>query len=557
MKIIKRILLVLFVLVILLVGGFYLYIKSLPTAPPADVVAADLQKQQQDIDFTCSPSGQFNYAYDVTANVETNINNQVIYQSEIKFKTQLSQANGPVIKGVATNISVDEGNGATPVADLTYLSRVEAGQYALFSAYNSLALQRQHPMSIMSQFLKALSVGEEGEAYVFLYDPLQRTYRYQHQAETVERADYPSTYNVQQLSSLFNDYKSNWKVELGDECVPNSLFSEEVQGIAAGQNGGYAKFSITAKLIPTYTDVNNYHYEDIANSANVWSMKEIHVSEFEKPINNTEEMWDAIEEFVESKSVGKLVKATKYMIDNVSVDELSGALSGNEISDEMKRELAFGLGVSGHPEAENYILSTIGTLPSGLADGTEQQEVDLQKVRLMSAAATNGLATSETYRYFDQLLNDTGETNNVHKNALLNMGTVVNQLNQNGGNDSDLESTLRGTIEEQLQSENAATAVLAAGNAKLEGLESQYLTLLSSSNDRERYASGTVLSRDSQNYDQLIEHLSTEQSNLVVNAIVVGMSQGELSSAQRARVQEIQSGAETDKAKILGNLLKN
>ncbi len=75
---------------------------------------------------------------------------------------------------------MDEGQGAKTLEDVYFLSRIEAAYaYTVFSAYNGLGLAEKHPMSIIAQLLKALSVGSEGNTYRFAYDSFQRRYRYQ------------------------------------------------------------------------------------------------------------------------------------------------------------------------------------------------------------------------------------------------------------------------------------------------------------------------------------------------------------------------------------------
>lgn len=550
MKIIKRLLLGLFIISLVAVAGFYLYIKSLPTMPPEFVAAADVFSAQPLADFSCDSQGQFDYAYEVDVLVESKLNDQLVYRSKLGFDIQMQQAKGNVIKGLAVNISIDEGQGEQAIKDVAFLGRVAAGSYTVFSAYNGLALHQQHPMSVLSQVLKALSVGEQGQAYNFAYDPLQRTYRYRHVANKVERASYPTTADASQLSGLFDEHKSNWTVVLGDDCVPVAVESEEIQGISSSGSGGYIRFRIVAKLIPSFMAISEGLHGDLANAANTWQLKEVDNSEFVSPIENREHMWEVFNAFSGNKNVAELVKAAQFMLDNVSSAELSGILQGSAISDAAKRDLIFGLGIARRAEAERYILDAITALPVG-----EGNNIDLQKVRLMVAVSSNGLASIEAYTALESLLNNSTESSNVHKNALLNMGALVTQLSANGQDTSSLQSDLSATVRQQLESGDSASAILAAGNAQLEGLDDVFGQSLQDGDARERYAAGTVLARDTANYALLIEHIAVESSNLVVNAIVEGMRSQALTAQQLQRVEAIQSTASGDRVAILNKLL--
>lgn len=546
MKIIKRLLISVVVLLVVAVGGFYLYIQTLPTSAPQSVSAADLEKQQKDLTFSCNTQGDFNYAYQVDVIVESIINNQQVYRSDLTFKTQLNQANGPVIKGIATDISINEGQGNKSIEDVYYLSKVEGKQYALFSAFNNLGLAKQHPMAMLSQLLKAISVGQEGESYLFTYDPLQRTYRYRLQGNKMERASHTSTATYQQLSNLFTDYKNQWSVSLGQDCVPESVKSVERQGIAAGNHGGHIQFTVTAKKIPLYTTIAEGQHNDLANIKQSWQVKEIGQNEFENEVTSSEQMWEIFNGFKENKKTSQLIKAAEYMLDNVSSDSLASSLLDADLADTSKRDLIFGLGISGNDEAENYLINVLNDLPVGAGD-----QVDIQKVRLMVALAGNGKVTETSYTSLEDVLAKPGESNNVKSNALINMGSVVTQLDNNNQSTNHLKDSLTDHVTEQLDTSNAAAAILAAGNAKLDNLDEAYITKLSTGKTKERYAAGTVLGRNEQHYDTLITHVASEDSNLVVNAIVSSLDAKALSSEQAGSLQNIANQDSGDKGKIL------
>ncbi len=555
MKIIKILLTSLFSLVTVIAIVFYLYVQSLPTSPPQVVNAADLERSQRAPNLSCSRSGEFNYAYRVKVRVESLLNSQVIYRSNLTFKTQLSQANGSIVKGVATDIIINEGQGNHSIDDIYYLSRVEGRRYALFSAYNDLGLVKQHPMGMLSQLLKALSVGEEGESYLFTYDPMQRTYQYRHhsgqQGIKIERASHASTANRQQLKSLFNEYKNHWSVALGQDCMPESVVSEERQGIAAGEHGGHISFRVEAERISPYTSMAHDQHNELANAHQRWQVKQIGENEFENKVSSTEQMWEVFNEFSQSKNTGELIKAAEYLLENVPAYELAVNLSGSQTVEDAKRDLIFGLGISQHVDAENYLISVFNELPVGAGS-----TVDLQKIRLMVALSGNHLATETSYRYLEELLQRSDETVNVRSNALINMGAVITQLNNNGQSATHVIPSFEQHIREQLDTPSAASAIMAAGNARLTNLDDLYLQKLSSGNTKERYAASTVLSRDTQHYDRLIRHITAEKSNLVVNAIISSMNVSVLTASQRLALQSIAAQDSGDKQKIVQAFLE-
>ncbi len=550
-RIVKWSLILVTSLTVIAAGTFYIYLKTLPTRAPKTVSANDLNNRQPAQTFQCASQQQFQYAYDVDVTVESQLNNQVIYQSRLHFKTQLSQANGDKVKGVATDITVDEGQGAKTLEDVYFLSRIEAADaYTVFSAYNGLGLAEKHPMSIIAQLLKALSVGSEGETYRFAYDSFQRRYRYRGRDGAIERADFPATMSLQQLAPSFDDHRSNWKAELDRGCVPASVLSEEHETIAVAGHGGYVKFRIEAKKIPDYMDLGLLAFNAGANAGNHWDVKSIRTAAFENPVADREQMWEILNDFANSKNTAQLAKAAEYMIDHVPALELSGILTGHDIDDTVKRDLIFGLGITGRDDAEAYMLDALTTLPMETDNAG-----DLQKVRLMVAVSSNDKVTAAAFDTLSGLVNNPAVSDNVHSNALINMGTVVQQLENKGQGSDGLAQSLTGVVAEELEnSRNAAAAIMAAGNAGLSGVGREILAKLSSSRVKERYASGMVLSRDSIYYDALIQHIGTERSNLVTNAIVSNLDPQALNGEQIAALKNIAATADKDKADLIAGL---
>lgn len=531
-------------------AGYKLFIYSLPTSAPRLVHATDLQDDQQSQPFSCDPSGEFNYAYSVEITIDSSINNQPVYASSMEFRTQLQSANDDIVKGVATDIRINEGDGLKDIEPVYFLTRVEASQHTVFTAYNDLGLIKQHPLAMISQVLKALSVGEEGEAYLYTYDPLQRTYRYRHQGAQVERASHPSTATFQQLQNLFADYKNQWSVTLGQDCMPKAVVSVERQGIASSGHGGYIRFRINAERIDNYMDIPEGAHSPLANANQGWDVKQVAQSEFETAVTTREEMWEIIGSFASDKNAARLIKAAQYMIDNVSVEELAAELDKSELADDAKRDLIFGLGISGHDGAEQYLIDAMSALPVG-----EGAEVDLNKVRMMVAMSGNGKATENAYYYLDSVLSNSQESNNVQSNALINMGSLVTQMANNGQSVDSLQGSLTQRVEENLGSANTASAILAAGNADLPGLDKTYAEILATGTAKERYAAATVLARDPVNYGLVISHIGKESSNLVVNAIISNMDVDKISDAQRSQLQQLASQGDADRASIINHFL--
>ena len=272
--------------------------------------------------------------------------------------------------------------------------------------------------------------------------------------------------------------------------------------------------------------------------------------EFENEVTSSEQMWDIFNGFNENKKTSQLIKAAEYMLNNVPTDSLASSLLDSSVADTSKRDLIFGLGISASDEAENYLINVLNDLPAGAGD-----QVDIQKVRVMVALSGNGKVTETSYTSLEDVLTKPGESNNVKSNALINMGSVVTQLDNNNQSTNHLKDSLTKHVTEQLDTSNAAAAILAAGNAKLDNLDDSYLTKLSTGKTKERYAAGTVLGRNEQHYDVLITHVASEDSSLVVNAIVTSLDAKALSSEQAGDLQNIANQDSGDKGKILQSFL--
>jgi len=550
MKILKYILITLVSLTAMIAGAFYLYIQTLPTAPPDFISAEEINNNQPKVAFQCNQGQELNYAYQVQIALESKLNDQLVYQSAIAFKTQLQQSNGQIIQGIATDINIHEGNKNNTTQDVHFISRAQATPTVLFSAYDDLGLPEKHPMKILSQFIKAISVGADSERYHFAYDSMQRTYEYKHQGNKVSRSSSITTANTQSLTSTLQSFDDHWQVQLGGDCMPTLMSSEERQGIVAAGHGGYIKFSINASRIANYIDLKDIQLSNHSNVNNHWAIQEIASSSFENSVRSQGEMWSVIEGFKDSKNTARLIKAADYMIENINADELASELIGDNLTDETKRDLAFALSLSNHPQAESMILGTLESLPDNQGNAA-----DLQKVRLMVALSGNGQVSSEGYYGLASIAQDTNESANVRNNALINMASAVQQMDNSGQGNGGLSHDLSEQLRDEIDNGNAS-AILAAGNAGLADLNPQIAESLSSSDSKERFAAASVLAREPEYTDTLIQHLSNESSDLVSNAILSNLNAEQLTSAQKNALNQVAAVASPDIADIIYKLIQ-
>ncbi len=556
MNILIKILISLFSIFLFIAASFYIYIQTLPTAPPDFIDVNEIDPNKPAKQFQCSNNKQFNYAYSVAINIESMLNGQQVYHSNITFKTQLQQANDAIIQGIANDIIIDEGQGELSINDVYYISRVSPQPYAMFTAFNDLGLAEKHPMKILSQLFKALSVGKEKEKYYFPYDSMQRTYHYIHKENAVTRIGSATTTNLNKLTtSLQSSNDSNrWKITLDDDCMPLLLISEEYQSISAAGHKGHIKFSIKANKINPYKNLKHLKLTNFSNINNQWQTQGIAASEFEKAVTNEQELWQIITAFPTDKNTAKLIKAADYLIENIHPDELTERLSDQSLTDVAKRDLAFGLSLSGHEDAENYLIDTLSSLSNTKAKG--DMEIDLQKVRLMVALSGNGRVSEQGFQALASLSENDSESDNIRNNALINLGSTLQQLENQGQASSSLTDQLTSTLSQAMETNNASSAILAAGNAKLENLDQQILSKLSSNNSKERYAAASVLARNPDYNDDLIQHLAAEPSDLVSYAILTNFDSASLTSQQRDELLEIANHTSTDISNVINKLVE-
>ncbi|MCD8523148.1 MAG: hypothetical protein LRY66_07175 [Saccharospirillaceae bacterium] len=548
-----RILLSLAALLILAGAGFYLYVQSLPTKPPAFVSAADLDERQLAKPLQCAVGQPLQAAYRVRVEVLSRLNGQPVYGSSLSFRTQLQQANGDLVRAVATDIRIDEGEGVQALPDMPYLSRVDSGYGAVFVAFNDLGLMAQHPLAVISQLLKGLSVGNEGETYRYAYDSLQRLYRYRHTPSATERAVFSAGTDLALLSREFAANRSDWQIVSDGGCLPHRLASTERQALQVAGQQGYIEFRIQAEGIPPYADLNRFSFTASANATQRWQMRQVSTADFASPVTSAADMWAVFAGFAKERNSARLIRAAEYLLDNLSPYELADTLLGKGIalSDEAGRDLIFALGISGRAEAEAFMLDVLQALPQGAGDAA-----DMQKVRLMVALSATGQVTPRAYSALDSMARNAQESTNVQANALISMGSMVRQLERQGSDSSNQRQQLTALLRERLNGPQAASAMMAANNAGLTDLEPAIIAHLASSSSRERYAAGMTLSRNPQHYPLLLDHLQGEPSNLVNQAILANLDVTQLSQAQRSQLEQIASNSsDDDKAKLIQRFL--
>lgn len=554
MAIIKKIIIGFVLLCLLVVVGLYGYIQSLPTGAPEYVNVEELNDKEEGAVFSCAAGSHINVAYDVTVTVTSELNNQPVYDSLLRFKAQLTQANNHIIKGLADDIRINEGDGQRELHPVLFLSKVAADQYAVFTSFNALGLVEKHPMAILSQLIKGLSVGHEQGSYFYPYDAMQRTYRYRHTGDSVERAVYPTTANLEKLLNSFNDYKSNWSVKLGNGCLPLSLLSTEQQAISAAGYEGFIRFNIKATRIGPFADLAKFHYSAYANSGNHWNVKQVAENNISSQVETEEQMWLAINGFDQSKNVALLIQAAHFWLDHYSADDTRNMLLDPQLKDDSKRDFIFALGITGRDDAEAFMLDSLAAMVDA-----DSVDADLQKVRLMVSLSSNDKVSQQSFDAFSALLNNPEESLNVRNNALINMGTTVNALMANGDGSISMQEHLKASITDSIDAggDQVASAILAAGNAGVDGLESRMLEILATGDNKRRYASGVVLSRDPSYRQLLIDHIEQEASVLVNNAILSNWAVSQLTSAEVEQLQQIGSQSEPEKAKLISDFLTN
>lgn len=559
-----------FILVLLLaVLGFYFYIQTLPTAPPDFVDSREINQLQASQVFHCSTGQDFEYAYAVKVKIDSELNQKSIYQSQLNFKIQFAQINGRIIQGLAQNINIRENDQAwqNDLPQVYFLARASANPHIVFTAFNDLGLAEKHPMKILGQFFKGLSVGQENENYHFAYDSMQRTYHYQHHGKRISRLSRTTTANMQHLANSLQHTPQNmlWQVELDDDCLPRSLISEEYQEISAAGHSGFIRFHIQAQKIPLFTQLTTLELNNYSNSQNHWQSQAIHSESFTQEVQSLEEMWQIFNSFSSrqagskglNKNTAKLIKAADFLVSQVSPEDLANYLLDLQIDGTTHRDISFALSLSQHPEVESYIVDTLKAINASEGNrGTENIHNELQQVRLMVALSSTDQITEHGFQALAELANDTEQNTNIRSNALINQASSLQQMRNQGQAPEYLEQEFAQDLSQAIQKDQAAAAILASGNSQQTELEPLIINKLSSSNEKERYAAVTVLARNSANNQRLIEHLKTEDSDLVSYSLLTNLNTSSLSDDDKTALRLISQNANKDISDIIMQLVQ-
>lgn len=510
-------------------GVFYWYVQQLPTHPPQQVSAADSDTPAAGA--ACLQPG-FAAAFQVQTQVETRSAGAVQYQSQLSFRVQLQQRGGDRLTGLATDIHLREaGRAEQTLTDLPFLVRATGERTLVFSAYNDLGLMAQHPLSIIAQVMKNLSVGQSGEVYRFPYDKLQRSYRYEFRQQWQRQASLPGVGSAE-LQPL-------WQVVGEHLCLPQRMNAHEQQALTINDAQGrplaaVLHLQMQVQQIASYLDLAGLQVQDNSNAALRFDLMDMHSA---SAVHTEEQMWAGFAAFAGSHNVVQLKQAAQYLLTSVSAQDLAETLQNGSLDDASVRDLLFALSLISDRRAEDYLVSLLQALPAGDAG------LDLSLVRAMVALAANDSVSSYGFNTLAQIAADSTQTANVRNNALISMGTVVQQISAAGTDAVALSSALSDTLISQMTHGDASSAILAAGNAGLDQLSDDVTELvrarLSSGNSKERFAAATVLARDEGQYDALIQQLRQESSALVSNAIVSGLDADQLSSDQRAQLQAL------------------
>ncbi|MGD8837496.1 MAG: hypothetical protein PVJ19_21325 [Desulfobacteraceae bacterium] len=504
--------------------------------------AADSGDKHDLASYTCVQNRPFATAYKVHTTVESKLDQQMIYRSQLDFRIQLQQGRGDDIFGAATDIAIREATAGRdmgeprPMEDVLFLTGAETGEHTVFSKFNDLGLMKQHPMAIVSQLLKNLSVGDQGRVYRFSYDQLQREYLYR--VANGSRAEIRRDLLVaSSAASPPEKLHPLWEATVDEQCLPKSLQAEEILPIGSAGRTGSVRFIMQAERIADYMDLSQLDFTARANQKNRWEVAMVKRADIAPKITSEQEMWDTFKNFQQTRNAAGLARAAEYLVEHLPSDELVEVLTQGNLADDEIRDMIFGLGLTSRHDAEDYMVDTLVKLPVDGGDDT-----DLLKIRLMVALSGNGMVTDKAYDTLSSISNDVAECSNVRRNALINMGSTVRQMQSQGQDISAVSDDLETEIISAMQGD-ASAAIFSAGNVGLENLTGEVtqwvVDKLQSANQKERYASARVLRSDTRHYDTLIDHLAGESSVLVGMAIASGLQGDQLTGEQRTRLQEI------------------
>ncbi len=512
--------------------------KTQPTA--ANVPATPSQK-------TCQTEKQ---AFDIEAKFTAQVNSQIAYQSKLLFNLQLNQK-GTQVQGLAQHIRLYSKAHKAPqkLNDITFIAQIDKHDKHLYSHFNSLGLPKQHPMLILAQVLKNLSFKSTTQTYQFSYDLIQGNYQYQQEKGLWQR------YN---LAGRNPKQPQNWQLQRENNCHTLNMYAKESRPLAFASVQGEIIYEIKAHASIPLSDISHLKFTPNSNASAQFEDTQINAEQFAKKVQSAKEMWSVINRFEENQDMGRLQKAADFMVANISSSELAQHLKSNLLSEDEKRNLAFALSLTNHPQADRYILQTLNQIPPQAGD-----QVDMQKVRLMVALTGRKTETRENYDGLMEVNNNPKESDNVKNNALISAAMSALKLANKG--DSSAKEELAETLKQNIKQNNAqaASSMLAANNAGIDSLDAEIIPQLNAAQSNHRYSAATVLANRRQNYDLLIQHMQNESDNLINQVIVERIKKDALSQSQKQKLQQIAQQAKTqpqeyqkDKAKLIEKLLK-
>lgn len=516
---------------------------DIPTTP---VTTTDPQKPTATLN-CANHAPLFNYAYHVTASTTASATGQTLYSSKLTFNTQIQQMTGDDFKAIASDILINENGTSENIIDTAYTGQLTHRPPAEFYHVDLLELAAKHPMHVISQWMKALSIGAQNKPYQYTYDQLNRTYTYH--------------LNAQGYTRTFSDNTppapSAWTVELDEQCIPTKITSTETTETAMLTGKVTLTFKINATRIDNFTDLTEVNLNSNFNANNAWHTAQVNAKLFAKPIKNMEELLALLASQANANQINsaKLAKGADFILDNLTPTDLANMMAGDDLNEDEKRLLAYAMSLSDKPNMENFMIDTIGVIPKQQGD-----QMDMQKVRIMVSLTSHTNITSQTYDAMNKLAQDHTESSNVQDNALINLGTVVRALKE-GEQNIDYSTEFEESTFNKIQSNNPRVAILAAGNAGLnsERVKNSVLEQLNSPAESTRYAAASTLANDKKNYNLLINHLNTETSTLVFNVILNKVPAEQLSETELTSLKSLQSRFSPDDTKyqIISAYLKN
>lgn len=530
---------------VLVIAAALLWFMTKSSTNSVHVQPSSTQKQSQSSALDCPRTQQ---AFNVEATFAANVNNQDVFQSRILFTLQLD-IDGSEVKGLAHQIRIFEQNNKEPksIENVKFLSGINPDYPLLYIGFDPLGLPQKHPMLVIGQLLKNLSIGEDNKEYSFNYDVMQGQYGYKQIQGRWQR------YNL----ALDAQKPQQWNVAMASACSIKTMSSKESRPLEFGSAKGTISYEIEASEVNSFVDLASMSFKANANAHLADISGKLDASELEKEVKTAKEMWAVIQGFEQDNNTARLQRAADFMVDNVSVTELANHFAQSLLSEDEKRNMAFALSLSSNEKTNDYIIDTINGIPKNAGD-----QVDVQKIRLMVALAGRNIETREPYDSLLSISDNRDESSNVKNNALVSAAILANRLEEEGraGVKQEFSRRLQQNIEED--NSKAASSMLAVSNAGIDSLDDKIIPKLQSENAKNRYAAATTLANRQKNYDVLINHMNTESDNLVNQVIVERLDATKLSITQRQKLQSIALKAKSqtesyqkDKASLIEQLL--